>query len=120
MFSVCFVLFFPIGGTAVSTSYFFSSSFCSDKKELYMGDDNALTLTFSAWNGGGGAYEAELFVVLPSEADYSGIARNNEVIWSVLNLGNLLCLSMFDPQSQVCCTSVCAVCHFWAWFSWLA
>ncbi|KAF4078703.1 hypothetical protein AMELA_G00201990 [Ameiurus melas] len=49
-----------------------------DRKEVYMGDDNALTLTFNAWNDGGGAYEAELYVVLPSEADYSGIARNNE------------------------------------------
>lgn len=47
-----------------------------------MGDDNALTLTFNARNDGGGAYEAELYVVLPSEADYSGIARNNEVTFS--------------------------------------
>ncbi|XP_048873076.1 integrin alpha-5 [Brienomyrus brachyistius] len=50
-----------------------------DKREVYLGDDNALTLTFSARNEGeGGAYEAELYVVLPPEADYSGIARNNE------------------------------------------
>ncbi|KAF5894083.1 integrin alpha-5-like, partial [Clarias magur] len=49
-----------------------------DKTEVYMGGDNALTLTFNARNDGGGAYEAELYVVLPSEADYSGIARNNE------------------------------------------
>uniref|UniRef100_A0A8C2EL32 Integrin alpha-5-like n=1 Tax=Cyprinus carpio TaxID=7962 RepID=A0A8C2EL32_CYPCA len=47
-------------------------------KEVYMGDDNSLTLTFNAKNDGGGAYEAELYVVLPPEADYSGIARNNE------------------------------------------
>lgn len=47
---------------------------------MYLGDDNALTLTFNARNEGeGGAYEAELYVVLPPEADYSGIARNNEV-----------------------------------------
>lgn len=50
-----------------------------DKKEVNLGDDNALTLTFNARNEGeGGAYEAELYVVLPPEADYSGIARNNE------------------------------------------
>ncbi|KAK7884942.1 hypothetical protein WMY93_028065 [Mugilogobius chulae] len=50
-----------------------------DRKEVYLGDDNALTLTFNARNEGeGGAYEAELYVVLPPEADYSGIARNNE------------------------------------------
>lgn len=35
---------------------------------------------FNARNEGeGGAYEAELYVVLPPEADYSGISRNNEV-----------------------------------------
>ncbi|XP_036802915.1 integrin alpha-5 [Oncorhynchus mykiss] len=50
-----------------------------DRKEAYLGDDNSLTLTFNARNEGeGGAYEAELYVVLPPEADYSGIARNNE------------------------------------------
>ncbi|XP_072305347.1 integrin alpha-5 [Eucyclogobius newberryi] len=50
-----------------------------DRKEVYLGDDNALTLTFNARNEGeGGAYEAELYVVLPPEADYTGIARNNE------------------------------------------
>ncbi|XP_035377251.1 integrin alpha-5 isoform X1 [Electrophorus electricus] len=49
-----------------------------DRKEVYMGDDNSLTLTFNARNDGGGAYEAELYVVLPPEADYSGIARKNE------------------------------------------
>uniref|UniRef100_A0A8C8CLE4 Integrin alpha-2 domain-containing protein n=1 Tax=Oncorhynchus tshawytscha TaxID=74940 RepID=A0A8C8CLE4_ONCTS len=51
-----------------------------DRKEVYLGDDNLLTLTFNARNEGeGGAYEAELYVLLPPEADYSGIARNNEV-----------------------------------------
>ncbi|XP_053704883.1 integrin alpha-5 [Synchiropus splendidus] len=50
-----------------------------DRKEIYLGDENALTLTFHARNEGeGGAYEAELYVVLPPDADYSGIARNNE------------------------------------------
>lgn len=50
-----------------------------DRKEVYLGDENPLTLTFNARNEGeGGAYEAELYVVLPPEADYSGIARNNE------------------------------------------
>uniref|UniRef100_A0A8C7WYI7 Integrin, alpha 5 (fibronectin receptor, alpha polypeptide) n=1 Tax=Oryzias sinensis TaxID=183150 RepID=A0A8C7WYI7_9TELE len=51
----------------------------SRRKEVYLGDDNSLTLIFNARNEGeGGAYEAELHVVLPPEADYSGIARNNE------------------------------------------
>uniref|UniRef100_A0A8C7J5U6 Integrin subunit alpha 5 n=1 Tax=Oncorhynchus kisutch TaxID=8019 RepID=A0A8C7J5U6_ONCKI len=50
-----------------------------DRTEVYLGDENSLTLTFNARNEGeGGAYEAELYVVLPAEADYSGIARNNQ------------------------------------------
>uniref|UniRef100_A0A8C7GQB1 Integrin subunit alpha 5 n=1 Tax=Oncorhynchus kisutch TaxID=8019 RepID=A0A8C7GQB1_ONCKI len=51
--------------------------------EVYLGDDNSLTLTFNARNEGeGGAYEAELYMVLPPEADYSGIARNNALTCS--------------------------------------
>uniref|UniRef100_A0A6Q2WQE2 Integrin alpha-2 domain-containing protein n=1 Tax=Esox lucius TaxID=8010 RepID=A0A6Q2WQE2_ESOLU len=50
-----------------------------DRTEVYLGDENSLTLTFNARNEGeGGAYEAELYVLLPPEADYSGIARNNQ------------------------------------------
>ncbi|XP_073324577.1 integrin alpha-5-like [Pagrus major] len=49
-----------------------------DRTEVYLGDENSLSLTFNARNEGeGGAYEAELYVVLPQEADYSGIARHN-------------------------------------------
>ncbi|XP_061584148.1 integrin alpha-5-like [Cololabis saira] len=50
----------------------------SGRAEVYLGDENALTLTFNATNEGeGGAYEAELHVLLPPQADYSGIARND-------------------------------------------
>lgn len=64
-----------------------------DRKEVYLGDDNSLTLTFNAKNEGeGGAYEAELYVVLPPEADYSGIARNNE------SLAQLTC--SYDTENQ--------------------
>lgn len=51
-----------------------------DRSQVYLGDENSLSLTFNARNEGeGGAYEAELYVVLPPEADYSGIARANAV-----------------------------------------
>uniref|UniRef100_A0A8C4F736 Integrin, alpha 5 (fibronectin receptor, alpha polypeptide) n=1 Tax=Dicentrarchus labrax TaxID=13489 RepID=A0A8C4F736_DICLA len=64
-----------------------------NRKEVYLGDDNSLTLTFNARNEGeGGAYEAELYVVLPPEADYSGIARNNE------SLTQLTC--SYDTENQ--------------------
>ncbi|XP_063284482.1 integrin alpha-5 [Pelobates fuscus] len=50
-----------------------------DRKSVYLGDVNALTLLYNAWNDGeGGAYEAELVVTLPSEAMYSGVLRTNE------------------------------------------
>uniref|UniRef100_A0A671S2K0 Integrin alpha-5-like n=1 Tax=Sinocyclocheilus anshuiensis TaxID=1608454 RepID=A0A671S2K0_9TELE len=65
-----------------------------DRKEVYMGDDNSLTLTFNAKNDGGGAYEAELYVVLPPEADYSGIARNNE------SLAQLTCSYETENQTR--------------------
>lgn len=49
----------------------------SDRKSVYLGDDNSLVLLFNAVNDGeGGAYEAELYVLLPPEAEYSGILRN--------------------------------------------
>uniref|UniRef100_H2M919 Uncharacterized protein n=1 Tax=Oryzias latipes TaxID=8090 RepID=H2M919_ORYLA len=69
-----------------------------DKSEVYLGDENTLSLTFNASNKGeGGAYEAELYVVLPPEADYSGIARDdlacsykteNQTRYLVCDLGN--------------------------------
>uniref|UniRef100_A0A8C3XVU7 Integrin subunit alpha 5 n=1 Tax=Chelydra serpentina TaxID=8475 RepID=A0A8C3XVU7_CHESE len=53
---------------------------------VYLGDKNALNLTFNARNRGeGGAYEAELYVILPTEADYSGVIRNHG------NFTNLSC-----------------------------
>lgn len=52
-----------------------------DKTIAYLGDENSLTLIFNAANEGeGGAYEAELYVQLPPDADYSGIARNNDTL----------------------------------------
>uniref|UniRef100_A0A3Q3X3U8 Uncharacterized protein n=1 Tax=Mola mola TaxID=94237 RepID=A0A3Q3X3U8_MOLML len=66
-----------------------------NRKEVYLGDDNALTLTFNARNEGeGGAYEAEMYVVLPPEADYSGIARNNE------SLAQLTCSYETENQTR--------------------
>lgn len=37
-------------------------------------------LIISARNEGEGAYEAELFVIIPEEADYVGIERSNKVM----------------------------------------
>lgn len=49
-----------------------------DKHEIIIGDENHLMLIINARNEGEGAYEAELFVIIPEEADYVGIERNNK------------------------------------------
>ncbi|XP_035313447.1 integrin alpha-8 isoform X2 [Cricetulus griseus] len=47
-----------------------------DKHQIIIGDENHLMLIINARNEGEGAYEAELFVMIPEEADYVGIERN--------------------------------------------
>ncbi|XP_064195334.1 integrin alpha-8 [Anguilla rostrata] len=49
-----------------------------DREELVIGDDNPVTLTINAANLGEGAYEAELHVLIPPEADYIGVERRRE------------------------------------------
>ncbi|XP_052475300.1 integrin alpha-8 [Carassius gibelio] len=49
-----------------------------DRTELIIGDDNLLVLIINAANRGEGAYEAELHVTLPPEADYIGVERRRE------------------------------------------
>ena len=48
----------------------------SDREQIYIGDDNALTLEISAENQGEGAYEAELHVFPPQQADFTGVVRS--------------------------------------------
>ncbi|KAK7938679.1 hypothetical protein WMY93_002005 [Mugilogobius chulae] len=45
-------------------------------QQIYIGDDNALTLEVSAENQGEGAYEAELHVFPPQQADFTGVVRS--------------------------------------------
>lgn len=52
----------------------------SDQSQIYIGDDNPLTLVVTAENGGEGAYEAELHVILPPQADFTGVVRNSETL----------------------------------------
>ncbi|XP_072269523.1 integrin alpha-8 [Pyxicephalus adspersus] len=51
----------------------------SDKKQIIIGDENPILLTINARNDGEGAYEAELHVNVPAEADYIGIERHMEL-----------------------------------------
>ncbi|XP_049737882.1 integrin alpha-8 isoform X2 [Elephas maximus indicus] len=50
-----------------------------DKDQVIIGDENHLMLIINARNEGEGAYEAELFVMIPEEADYVGIERSNKI-----------------------------------------
>uniref|UniRef100_A0A8D0NK10 Integrin alpha-V n=1 Tax=Sus scrofa TaxID=9823 RepID=A0A8D0NK10_PIG len=52
----------------------------SDQKKIYVGDDNPLTLIVKAQNQGEGAYEAELIVSIPPQADFIGVVRNSEAL----------------------------------------
>ncbi|XP_061579294.1 integrin alpha-V isoform X2 [Cololabis saira] len=48
----------------------------SDREQIYIGDDNALTLEVTAENQGEGAYEAELHVFPPQQADFTSVVRS--------------------------------------------
>lgn len=63
---------------------------CSDQKKIYVGDDNPLTLIVKAQNQGEGAYEAELIVSIPPQADFIGVVRNSEVSKQPLQNRNAL------------------------------
>ncbi|XP_077011206.1 integrin alpha-8 isoform X2 [Tamandua tetradactyla] len=49
-----------------------------DKHQVIIGDENHLMLIINARNDGEGAYEAELFVTVPEEADYVGIEHSSK------------------------------------------
>uniref|UniRef100_A0A2K5CA69 Integrin subunit alpha V n=1 Tax=Aotus nancymaae TaxID=37293 RepID=A0A2K5CA69_AOTNA len=70
----------------------------SDQKKIYIGDDNPLTLIVKAQNQGEGAYEAELIVSIPLQADFIGVVRNSEA------LARLSCAFKTENQTrQVVC-----------------
>uniref|UniRef100_H0WK80 Integrin alpha-V n=1 Tax=Otolemur garnettii TaxID=30611 RepID=H0WK80_OTOGA len=70
----------------------------SDQKKIYIGDDNPLTLLVMAQNQGEGAYEAELIVSIPPQADFIGVVRNSEA------LARLSCAFKTENQTrQVVC-----------------
>lgn len=64
----------------VLCSHFLSPLLCRDHQTVYLGDKNPLNVTIHAQNQGeGGAYEAELHVIIPPEAYYIGVLRNHGV-----------------------------------------
>ncbi|KAM9342947.1 integrin alpha-V [Pholidichthys leucotaenia] len=67
----------------------------SDRDQIYMGDDNALTLEVSAENQGEGAYEAELHVYPPPQADFTGVVRSPQ------SLSRLSCAYKKENQTKM-------------------
>ncbi|XP_068104405.1 integrin alpha-V [Hyperolius riggenbachi] len=67
----------------------------SEQKQIYIGDDSPLTLFVDAQNQGEGAYEAELFVQIPPQADFIGVVRNNE------SLSRLSCALKTENQTRL-------------------
>ncbi|MGH0144150.1 UNVERIFIED_CONTAM: hypothetical protein FKN15_033809, partial [Acipenser sinensis] len=53
---------------------------CRDREQLIIGEENPLMLTINTQNQGEGAYESELHVLIPQEADYIGVERKNEAL----------------------------------------
>lgn len=90
----------------ISLMGFFLSD--SNRQFIYMGDDNALTLEVSAENRGEGAYEAELHVYPPPQADFTGVVRGPQVggtpfnpfddISRWCNLTDFACVWLADPK----------------------
>lgn len=67
----------------------------SEQQQIYIGDDSPLTLFVDAQNQGEGAYEAELFVYIPPQADFIGVVRNNE------SLTRLSCAFKTENQTRL-------------------
>lgn len=66
----------------------------SDREQIYIGDDNALTLKVRAENWGEGAYEAELHVYPPQQADFTGVVRSE-------TLSRLSCAYQTENQPKM-------------------
>ncbi|XP_061631807.1 integrin alpha-8 isoform X2 [Phyllopteryx taeniolatus] len=75
-----------------------------DHSELVIGDDNLVMLTITAANRGEGAYETELHVLIPSEADYIGVERRVESLaqlnceYKMVNDSRLVMCDLGNPM----------------------
>uniref|UniRef100_A0A670IXZ8 Integrin subunit alpha 8 n=1 Tax=Podarcis muralis TaxID=64176 RepID=A0A670IXZ8_PODMU len=48
--------------------------------QIIIGEENCVTLMINSRNEGEGAYEAELHIKIPPEADYTGVERNSKAL----------------------------------------
>ncbi|KAM4561834.1 integrin alpha-V [Fundulus diaphanus] len=66
----------------------------SGREQIYIGDDNALTLEVTAENQGEGAYEAELHIYPPQQADFTEVVRRQ-------NLSRLSCAYKKENETKM-------------------
>uniref|UniRef100_A0A8C6SWF2 Integrin, alpha 8 n=1 Tax=Neogobius melanostomus TaxID=47308 RepID=A0A8C6SWF2_9GOBI len=75
-----------------------------DHSELVIGDDNLLTVIVNSANLGEGAYETELHVLIPPEADYIGVERRVEALsqlnceYKMVNESRMVVCDMGNPM----------------------
>uniref|UniRef100_A0A8C4R940 Integrin, alpha 8 n=1 Tax=Eptatretus burgeri TaxID=7764 RepID=A0A8C4R940_EPTBU len=78
-------------------------SVSKDQKNLYVGAENELRLLLKAFNKGEGAYEAEIQVSLPPEADYVGftrIKRQSTCAYKSLNATRTVVCGLGNPMQS--------------------
>uniref|UniRef100_UPI00358E5CB3 integrin alpha-8-like n=1 Tax=Myxine glutinosa TaxID=7769 RepID=UPI00358E5CB3 len=71
--------------------------------KMYLGDDKPVNLTLSCANVGEGAYEAELLVWLPQQAEYIGVVRGENIftpscVYRMENMSKLVACDLGNPM----------------------
>ncbi|CAI5662493.1 unnamed protein product [Oreochromis niloticus] len=75
-----------------------------DRTEVVIADDNLVMLTITAVNRGEGAYETELYTLLPPEADYIGVERRVESLsqlnceYKLINESRMVVCDLGNPM----------------------
>uniref|UniRef100_A0A8C4R5X4 Integrin, alpha 8 n=1 Tax=Eptatretus burgeri TaxID=7764 RepID=A0A8C4R5X4_EPTBU len=74
-----------------------------DRARIYLGDDKPVNLTLSCVNVGEGAYEAELLVSLPQQAEYIGVVRGENIftpscVYRTENTSKLVACDLGNPM----------------------
>uniref|UniRef100_A0A669BDB3 Integrin, alpha 8 n=1 Tax=Oreochromis niloticus TaxID=8128 RepID=A0A669BDB3_ORENI len=71
-----------------------------DRTEVVIADDNLVMLTITAVNRGEGAYETELYTLLPPEADYIGVERRVELNceYKLINESRMVVCDLGNPM----------------------
>uniref|UniRef100_A0A669DPA6 Integrin, alpha 8 n=1 Tax=Oreochromis niloticus TaxID=8128 RepID=A0A669DPA6_ORENI len=69
-----------------------------DRTEVVIADDNLVMLTITAVNRGEGAYETELYTLLPPEADYIGVERRLNCEYKLINESRMVVCDLGNPM----------------------